>query len=211
MNSNKITTGANLIVLGIIFLLMNLGYISFNILFSIFDLWPLILIVAGVNILFKKRRIVSFITWTLFFIILIIYGSFYEKKITNSDPVKNNIMIEKPRETVSGKFDLDIGAARVNINSEEENLLSASLDGRELDYKENFKNNKEAVSLSFKSKNIRGLNLNSINSNYSFNLNKDMVWNLDLDLGAVSGKLNLEEVPVKAIDLDFGAGDIKLF
>jgi len=211
MNKSKLLNGIVLIGIGVFFLLVNLGYVSFSILFGIFDLWPLILIVVGVNILFKKKSIVSFITWILFFIVLILYGTFYQgRNIAKGEWVRNNINVKKHMETSYAKLDLDIGAAKINVGSEVESLLVANLKGRDLDYNETYKNNKETAQFSFESKNIRAINLKNNNADYSFNLNKDIIWDLDLDLGAVSGKLNLEEVPVRSIDLDFGAGNIDI-
>jgi len=209
MNNNKLSIGVILVTIGIFFLLINLGFISFSILFGIFDLWPLILIVVGINILFKKKLIVSFITWTLFLIVLIFYGAFYEgRNIIGSTGYNTNFT--KPIETLYGELDLDIGAAKLNVGSEEINLLSVNLQGAKLDYKDMYNNNKETVVFSFQNKNYNKINLTNKGNNYKFNLNKDVIWDLDLDLGAVSGKLNLEEIRIKSIDLDFGAGNLDI-
>ena len=55
MNNRRLIGGIVLIILGILFLLTNLGYISFDVLFGIFDLWPLLFVIAGINILFNKK------------------------------------------------------------------------------------------------------------------------------------------------------------
>lgn len=210
MNNGKVINGIILITIGIFLFLVNLGYISLSILFGIFDLWPLILIVVGVNILFKKKSI-TFITWTLFFVILILYGVFYQGGIVKNELIRNSINVKKPIETTHGEFDLDIGAAKVNIDSEEEGLIRANLEGRELLYNETYKNIKETANLRFEGKTYSIINLDKSKvSNYNFNLNKDVIWDLDLELGAISGKLNLEEIPIKSIDLEFGAGDLDM-
>lgn len=209
VNTNKLATGAILIVIGIVFLLINLGYISFSILFGIFDLWPLILIVVGINVLFKNKSIVSFITWTLFFIILVLYGLYYGE-ISNIGTTGYNTNFKKPMETLYGELDLDIGAAKINIESAQSDLLNASLQGSNLNYTDTYKNNKETAVFNFKSKNYNKVNLNNKNNNYSFKLNKDVIWDLDFDLGAVSGVLNFEEIPIRSMDLDFGAGNLDI-
>ncbi len=210
MNKNKLFTGFILIIIGILLFLANLGYINFAVLFSIFDIWPLLLVVAGVNILFKNKPIVSYITWILFFIVLIVYGSFYKGGIVSSRIISRDMDVKKPIETAYGELNLDIGAAKINLDSENESLLTAHLKGKELDYEENYKNNKEKAVLSFESKDFSASNLNNDISDYNFNLNKDVLWDIDLDLGAISGQLNLEEIAVKSIDLDFGAGNLDI-
>jgi len=209
MNNNKLSIGVILVTIGVFFLFVNLGFISFSILFGIFDLWPLILVVVGVNILFKKKSNVPFITWTLFFIILILYGAFYEGRNTIGS-TGYNTNFTKYSETAFGELDLDIGASKVSIESEDKNLLGVSLQGVKLDYKETYKNNKQTVEYSFESQKHNMINFNNKSNSYDFYLNKHVIWDLDLDLGAVSGELNLEQVPIKSIDLDFGAGNLDI-
>ena len=210
MNSRNLINGLILIAIGILFLLVNLGYISFAVLFSIFDLWPLILIVVGINILFKKKPIISFITWTLFFIILIFYGAFYEGRNIVGISTGHNANFIKPVETLYGELSLDIGAAKVNIGSDEKNLLSFSSQGAELDYRDMYRNNKEIAVFNFENKHHNVVNFNNKGSRYDFNLNKDVIWDLDIDLGAISGKLNLEDIPVRSVNVDAGAGNLDI-
>lgn len=212
MNKNKLFTGIMLIVLGLLFLLVNLGYLSIHVFFSIFDLWPLILVVVGINILFRNKPILHYITWILFFVILIAYGVFINgAPIKKNKYVHNNFSITKSANTSYGELNLGTGAARLTIDSEGENLLTTNQSGRKLIFREAYKNNKETAILSFKEEEFKGILWNSNNrSEYSFKLNKDIIWDLDLDFGAVSGDLNLAEVPVKSLDLDFGAGDLHI-
>lgn len=207
MDNKKLIGGIILIVLGIIFLLTNLGYISFDVLFGILDLWPLLLIVAGINVLFNKKPIITLITWIVFFIILILYGAFYGGVNTNTD---FNTHFTKPVETSHGKFNLDIGAAKVNINSEENNLLKVNARGVKLDYSNTYKNNKETVIFNFANRNYNPIVFSTRSSNYNFRLNEDVVWDLDLDLGAISGTLDLENIATRSIDLNMGAGNLDI-
>lgn len=215
MNKNKLSGAIILIAIGVFLFLKNLGYIDFNIFVGILDLWPLILIVIGVNMLFNKKKVVPFITWIAFFIILILYSVFYQNiNIYNftgnakAELVQKNINIEKDSKTSYGEFELDIGASKVDIDSEEEKLISAHLKSGNLRYNESYENNKEIAILEFENKDNIGINFGRLNNDYNFNLNKDIIWDLDLDLGAISGELNLVEVPIKSIDLDLGAADL---
>lgn len=86
MNIEKLTNGIILIGIGILFLLINLGVIHFH--WSIFhvllQLWPLILIVVGINLILKNRYIVVIITWLLFFAAIITYGFVSQKNNVES-------------------------------------------------------------------------------------------------------------------------------
>lgn len=207
MNNKRLVSGIILIILGILFLLSNLGYISFDVLFGIFDLWPLLFVIAGINILFNKKPIVILITWIIFFVILILYGIFYGSINTDID---FSTHFTKPAETSYGKLNLDIGAARVDIDSEKDNLLKVNARGIKLDYNDIYKNNNETAIFNFANRNHNSIIFDTKGNNYDFKLNEDVIWDLDLDLGAISGTLNLENIAAKSITLNMGAGNLNI-
>ncbi|NLJ90740.1 MAG: hypothetical protein GX323_07550 [Clostridiales bacterium] len=199
--------GLFLIVIGLLLLLFNLGYINFNVFTSFFDLWPLLLIAIGINIIFKNNRIVSYITWGLFFVIIIAYGIFTQDN-SNTMIGFNSVAVEKFSETKYGNLNLGIGASKIIMDSTDKDLISADLRGRPLDFNERYKNNNEIAIIDFQSRkfNIRGQEKHK--AVYDFYLNKDVIWDINFDLGAVSCEINLEDIPVKNIDLDSGASDL---
>lgn len=210
MKNNKLISGIILIALGIFFFLANLGYIDFTVLFSIFDLWPLIFVVIGINLLFNKKRIITLITWIIFLIILIAYGMFFSGGNIRKNKAEFNTSFTKLAETSYGELDLDIGAANVNIGLEEKDLLRVNSRGIELDYSHTYNSNKEITSFNFENTGHNIMFLSNNSSNYNFNLNENVIWDLDLELGAISGTLNLEDIPIKSIDLDIGAGNLDI-
>ena len=176
-------------------------------LFGIFDLWPLLFVIAGINILFNKKPIVILITWIIFFVILILYGIFYGSINTDID---FSTHFTKPAETSYGKLNLDIGAARVDIDSEKDNLLKVNARGIKLDYNDIYKNNNETAIFNFANRNHNSIIYGTGSNNYNFKLNEDVIWDLDLDLGAISGTLNLENIATKSIALNMGAGNLNI-
>ena len=79
MNKTDMTPGIIFIGLGAFFLLRNLGFIDYWTMNHLIRLWPLILIVIGINTIFQKYPFVAFITWSLFFAIIILSGLFYNQ------------------------------------------------------------------------------------------------------------------------------------
>lgn len=199
--------GLILIVIGVLLLLFNMGYINFNIFTSFFDLWPLLLVAIGINIIFKNNRVISYITWGLFFVILIVFG-ILTQDISNPMIESNDIIVEKLSETKYGNLNLDIGASEIIMGSTDKHLLSADLRGRQLDLKERYRNNNKTAVIDFQSRRFKIRNTERHNSIYNFYLNKDVIWDIDFDLGAVSCEVNLEDIPVRKIDLDSGASDL---
>ncbi len=207
MNNRRLIGGIILIVLGALFLLTNLGYISFDVLFGILDLWPLLLVVAGINVLFNKKPIITLITWIIFFAVLILYGTFYEKANTSVD-FKTHFV--KPVETSYGELNLDIGAARINVDSEKNNLLKVDARGIKLNHNNAYKNDMETAIFNFTNKNHNPTVYRIRDSSYNFRLNENVIWDLDLNLGAVSTTLNLENIATRSVDLDMGAGNLEI-
>ncbi len=207
MNNRRITGGIILVVLGSLFLLANLGYIGFDVLLGIFDLWPLLLVVAGVNILFNRKLIVSLIAWITFFIILILYGTFYRGINANTD-FKTHFT--KPVETSHGELNLDIGAARIGVTSEKNHLLKVDARGIKLSHNNTYRNDMETVIFNFANKSHSPAIYRTGSSDYNFKLNEDVIWDLDLNLGAISGTLDLENIATRSVDLDMGAGNLNI-
>jgi len=52
---NSVSRGLLLIAIGVVFFLINYGYLSWSLWLHIFDLWPLMLILAGIGLLFSRR------------------------------------------------------------------------------------------------------------------------------------------------------------
>lgn len=205
---NKVIIGLVFITIGVFLLLANLGIVNYNVFYGLLNLWPLLLVVVGINIIFRNNKIVSYITWGLFFIILIVYGVYTQNVSGTTELSTDNIVMEKRTETRYANFDLDIGASRLNINSTDDDLLSANLQGRRLNYQEQYSNNNEIADVSFQSRGFNMENVHRHDATYDFYLNSDIIWDIDLDLGALSGEINLEDVPVRTLDLDTGAAEL---
>ena len=199
----KVVIGLILVTLGVFILLANLGIINYNVFNSLINLWPLLLIVIGVNIIFRNNRIVSYISWALFFLVLIVYGIYAESNELNTSNYTEQLIIEKREETNYANLDLNLGASRISIDSSEDELLTGDLRGRRLDYREEYGN--DNAYLSFQPRGFRVVGIGSMDASYDFLLNSDVIWDIDIDLGALTGNLNFEDIPVRTIDLDAGA------
>lgn len=67
---DHVSRGLLLITLGVIFLLLNYGYLSWRLWLQVIDLWPLILVLVGTGLLFNRR--IPFSTILLIFILSMI-------------------------------------------------------------------------------------------------------------------------------------------
>jgi len=210
MKHDKIIGGIVLIGIGLIILLANLGYLNWSIFYNIIDLWPLILIAIGVNIMFKRKTIVSVISWIVFFTIFIGYGIFYQGVYNNSINERDQFNIRDNPQVVTGQLNIKLGGTVLDINSTNTSLIDGIYDGS--NYKSETRythNNSHAiVSIENISGRLRFLNRKNISS--SFNLNEDVIWDIRGDVGAVKGTLDFSNLKISNLDVSMGAGDLNI-
>lgn len=211
MKDRRISLGIVLLAIGIVGLLLNLGIIGWSLFDTLFDYWPAIFIVIGINIIFRHNEIVKAATW-LVFIGAIIALSYY-----NNGSIRNNrqwikgseVKIEKPVETEAGEVKIQLGGTRLNIGSTDLNLVDASLSDPDIGHSVTYDNNKKNASVQFARN--RNFIINNNGREYcSFNLNEDVLWKLDIDTGAVSGTFDMSNLMVEDVDLDTGAASLNL-
>ncbi len=209
LRSDKIVGGLFLIGLGILFLLLNLGIISWSIVGNIFQLWPLILVVIGINIIAKNNAIVKVITWLLFLIIFIGYGYLYSGGISlnNNGHTMNS---SKLAETATGKVNIDFGGAKLDIGSVNRNLIEANANHNNVRPQIKYSNDNSHVTIDLKTeKDIIKFGNNTLD--YNIRLNNQIVWDIEADLGAVSGKLDLTELKVARLNMNLGASNLRIY
>ncbi|RYZ94727.1 MAG: hypothetical protein EOP47_27265, partial [Sphingobacteriaceae bacterium] len=71
MKSDKLMTGLVLVLIGVTFLLNNFGYIDFH-WGNVFRLWPVFLLMAGVNLILANNRTI----WATIIKALVVLGGF---------------------------------------------------------------------------------------------------------------------------------------
>ena len=220
IKSKKTTLGIILVILGILWILSNLNVIDLNlyrvvsnIIEGLFDLWPLILVVIGISIIFKKEAL-NTILWIVFLVILIIYSLFMKNDIRQQELSNKNFSEQSfKEETYSGemnssiergRLDLDIGATSFKIESIEDDFMKLDHDGAF-----NYKISKEGRTENIYISNKKNIIQNGMDRRLKLGLNKTIPWIIDLDMGAASGNLDLKDIMVEEFDLDMGAGKIE--
>ncbi|OPJ56440.1 LiaF transmembrane domain-containing protein [Alkalithermobacter paradoxus] len=211
MNKNNSSLGIFLVMLGGFLILKNLNIITWSIIPGIFDLWPIVLVIIGINIIFNKNKMINTISWILFFLILVAYGYIQEEKYINMNAMGNeSIIIENKLDVENGSLDLKLGAVNLDIDSTESVLVKGYVPKGRVDYNVDFKNDNKRAIVSFEENN----NLNMYNrireKDYMFYINEDILWNIDAKIGAANSKFDLSNLKVKDLNIDSGAGNFKL-
>lgn len=229
--SDGIGVGVTFIFIGVVWMLMKLGYLDFSVIGAFLDLWPLIFIVIGVNIIFKRVPYVGLLTWTLFLSAIVAYGMYFAPNTfdsginidfdnafnENGSVSKNrlgdmkyetkNILMEEHKAVNEAALNLDLGFGEINVGATEKDLLAYSVPNAIVDTKFDYSDTR--ADFSFENK--RDLHLNNNNGvSYDFFLNNEIEWLLNFNMGAGESKLNLDTVKVKSVEINGGAGDFEL-
>lgn len=215
INNKKIIPGVLLISIGVVWILSNLNLINID-LYSItihlikgmFDLWPLILIIVGIGII-VKNDLLNTVLWVLFLAFLIIYSLFIKGNILerNSDELfEDEVYVSDMREDIlAGYLKLDVGATSFTIDSIDDKFIRLVQDGA---FKYEF-DNKESVENLYISNKTSYIEIGETRD-LDLSLNRDIPWDINMNIGAVSAEINLKDIIVKQVILDMGAGNLEM-
>lgn len=230
--------GVFLVSLGLILLLITTGVLDWSIINSLFVLWPLILVVIGVGIIFRNNSIVRAVAWILFLAVLISYSyfapttgkrfdfyfggkgfhiggkefNFDDGRNDKEKPAGYNVAIDGKAGIKKGKLRVSIGGSNLIVDSDTDKLLEAELNDKDITYTDSYEN--DAANLHFKKSGVTikfdGDKINDNIKRNTFHINKNVAWDLLFETGAVSGDFDLSDIKADKIDIDSGAADIDL-
>ncbi len=214
MRNRNIGLGIGLIAVGAVWLLQTMGLITFNVFTSITQLWPLILVVVGINIIFRGNGTVRLVTWMAFFAAVFIYG-YYNPAVNNHKALINGKthVIEKLEATDSGVLKINAGAAEMNLKSGTANLAEIWSNIPNMNYSTDYNNGNKDARISVGSREPSGLwNFGDIRGRrMELSLNQDVAWDVDVDFGAGTSRLDFSDVKLGKADLDIGAGSLSMY
>lgn len=212
MRSNGLTGGLILICIGIFWLLMNFGIINWSILDVMFQLWPLILIVIGINIIFKSKKFIRYITWGIFFVIIILFGFYNQYRFENDIVLDSNpnINIEKRAETTKGKLKLQLGSGNIKIKSTGDRLLRAKIPNSKVKKEVRFSNDNTNVDIDIEQRSDFIRFGDKKDYDYDLEIDETLLWNLDIDTGAINGTMDFSDLKVEKLDIDMGVSNLNL-
>lgn len=227
---DSISRGLLLITIGVIFFLLNYDILSWSFWFHVADLWPLILILAGIGLLFSRRIPLSAVL--LVFLLSIVGYSM----VVGDKPLPgqmNNFFHARTTETKSINVPLppDVKKARVNLNLGGAKVSVAALDsgvgepqlltGNYQGLKQGYAGGPDGLGLSTHqsgdtlnvtlSSTSFGRNSDNINrSDLELNLSRKVHYDLDMSAGAINGTMDLSLLLVDNLKISTGASNFGL-
>lgn len=222
--SDGLGVGVTFIFVGVVWMMAKLGYLNFSIIGALVDLWPLVFVVIGVNLVFRKVPYIGLITWVTFLSAIVGYGIYFAPQdnwiswhgdnsftINNTSPaqVSGNVPILGNEAVKNGQLELNLSAGNLMMGASESNLI-------DYDIPQNYVNTEVKVAgdnakITFTEK--RKANIGSFKGNgsdYDFYLNKAILWDISVNVGAADSEMDFTNVPIKDLEINGGAGDFQL-
>ena len=225
MKVKNVIWGLILVIIGALFILKNLDIIYFS-WYSIWKLWPMILVLIGVAILPVKDSVKIILT------VIVLAGAVFfllsfpshrtwnnnwnfrfdrDEKCEDNEPHKIDQKIFEAFDTAITEVDLifDAAAGNFKISRVTDDLFEFERDGnlgrynysiKDLDYKREIKIELEEgriISGDFKNR-------------VEMKLNPIPVWDINVDVGAANIDLDLTSFKVSKLDIDGGASSINI-
>lgn len=218
MNNRRISWGLIVLFIGLILLLTNLDYIDFNWL-AVFSLWPVLLILLGLSFMlpYKPESKYIMIIATVATLALFAYKgleSVNEEQEFSSDYTSGTAVFSRDLDPgiKSATLNIDGGAISYRINESTDKLFYAETRSNTNSFSLSDKTNGEKSTIDFimRGKGEVDLKESNIQNNANIRLNKDLVWDIDLKIGAGAADFDLSNYKVKKVDVDGGVSSVKI-
>jgi predicted membrane protein len=214
--------GIILILIGIAWLMRQTGIISINWAVSVKVLWPVFLVAAGITLLARRRNWLVTTVWILTFVLFIGFGIYKRNEPGRIFDIEKRFGIDKgpivsvkkqpftaeiplPQDAEKGRLILQLGGVNLNLKEGNDSLFiktGSNIPGLQQRLAEGKQTVLEYSHEQFNAGNaIRNMNLE---------MNPDLVWTVDANLGVVDGKMDFSNITVEDITLQLGAGEMAL-
>lgn len=210
--------GLFLLTLGLLWILMTTGVITWSTFDALLVLWPLVLVVIGVSVIFRRSALIRAVVWLAFLAVVVSYGHFF---IERDQPGKNFAAggdvrkIERLAKTDRAELRIALGGTKIVLDSgvsDTGSLLEDSLqDEKGTDLSSELVENDTKARIAFEKKKYNFSDLKTGNNGLnSFHLNRDVVWDIRVDTGAMDGSFDLSSLRVENMEFNMGAANARL-
>lgn len=224
---NSISLGLLLITIGVVFFLINYGMLSWSFWLNIVDLWPLILILAGIGLLFSRK--IPFSAVLLVFLLCILGYSFVVGDKPNSrylnlpfsEISSQTVSINVPlsSEIEKAQVNLTMGGGEVQVQALDSEKSQSLLMTGDYQTRRNtdstasdlvYNKSGDTITATFNSS-IDGLNINDNNQrDVNLNLSTKVNYKFDISAGAIDGLIDFSNLKVDYLKISTGASKLDL-
>jgi hypothetical protein len=223
MNLGRLLWGIIVIFIGVVFLLINFGYLEASVWANIWQLWPLILVGIGLSILSRSLseagkiilNILAILILLTALILVISPNNRIYSRITTSKQ-SSEIKSETIDEELTGSNNplsvvIKTGASKLNISGSTQKFAQGELQSNFTELEINRLNTAKEDKLEILT-NVRHRVVGFDKNDLNLALNGQLPLSLELNTGALDGKLDLSNLNLKSLIIKSGASsyDISL-
>ena len=199
---------ALLILAGIVALLVNVGQIPVDRVFQVVNLWPLVLVVIGLELIIRRllHGVTGDVAAALVVLLAIVGAATYVAVAPN--PAANETLDASGQlgDVQSASLEINAGAATIKISSDSDvgtDLFKAHIaySGTKPDV--TFDASSRKLTISQRGNNF--LIFQSRRFELDLQINPKVTWAVELNTGAATSTLNLSHVQLKSLSLSSGA------
>lgn len=221
---DSVFRGLFLIILGLVFFLNIYGFLSWGFWMNVVNLWPLLLIFAGIALFFNKR--VPFSAVMVVFLLSLVGYSFIQgvpdfgkgfHRIPMQEGAGTVMELAAPLDNgvKTSELNLNLGGAQVNVNGVKAGADQSMILSGTYHWNNRFNygvpefsqvRNGDNTKIKFNSEKKPS----SGSSRLDLKLSDQVEYNVDLNAGAVSGTLDFSQLRIRNLDMSTGASDIEV-
>ena len=210
MSPGRFFLGLTFIVLGVLAFLDSLGYGLWVFWENAFNFWPVLLIVIGLGLVWggKIPRLVGLVIASLVVAAIVFLALNYNPPGPYTPGGEQLIIRESDHpEITKGELDINFGGGKLGVNSSSAELLRG--DFSRASPENSIREDGDRLVVRLKQED-RGWMHGHNTPQWEVALSPELKWDIDLDVGAVKGEIDLTGIPVANLAMDLGAGDVDL-
>lgn len=224
MNFGQLFFGLLLLFFGIAYLARSLGIVEFNLVVSWVNLWPVLVIIAGLSLISFRSWFGGLIGIILIFILagIVIFLAFTPVNYQQFGPFQmmgggtsetteqENIIIAKEDKAKQAEINVKIGAGEFKIGGTTTDLISGSYSSNFLQLKQDNRLDGETQKVSIETVGSWPLMMARRFNELNLMLNPNLPLKLNFETGAMAMNFDLRESQVPELNIDTGVSSLEL-
>lgn len=213
MRAGTLISGLLLVLLGLVFFLINLGYGSWTSLYEIGKCWPILLIILGLS-LFGKGNIPR---WLAYLVIFLAVGAVAGYMLWGEPAQQNNEAQQKSTVAISrqqypqvkeGNLDINFSAGRFFIQPGSQDLLRVSSNTTKI--RQQIEASQQNLQVDLSQSQYSWTPRKENRNRWQVDISPALTWKINLDADAIDGKIDLTGIPLRELNCDLDAGNMVL-
>lgn len=203
--------GIILVFFGVILLLVNLDVFDWSVFRSFLVLWPLLLVVAGVSVLARRRRWVVVAAWGAFLVLLVVYGFFYSQPEFRASHwgFSTRTQTIEAESGVDGAFlRLDLDAGDIDITGGGDSLAVLDTSDRRINMTTRVSGDTQTVEIDDDAIRAPFWRFGGLSSDIS--LDSGIPWAIDVETDAANTEIDMTDLMVTELAMKGDACNLKI-